>query len=138
METLNKLASEHEGITFSEDSSKTTEVLLSDVARQDIDCTVADSNIVQVMRRHFPHLEVAMNLTQGSNIGRGHLLDARQLARELGKNPDSWDDMKKVLPLKADKRYYPSTRYGYARGYEPVHYVQRIRNYRDVIRTAFE
>jgi len=138
VETLNKLASEHEGITFSEDSSKTTEVLLSDVARQDIDCTVADSNIVQVMRRHFPHLEVAMNLTQGSNIGRGHLLDARQLARELGKNPDSWDDMKKVLPLKADKRYYPSTRYGYARGYEPVHYVQRIRNYRDVIRTAFE
>ncbi len=27
---------------------------------------------------------------------------------------------------------------GHARGYEPVHYVQRIRNYRDVIRSAFE
>jgi membrane-bound lytic murein transglycosylase F len=72
------------------------------------------------------------------NIGRGHLLDARQLARDLGKNPDSWEDMEKVLPLKADKRYYPSTRYGYARGYEPVHYVQRIRNYRDIIRPAFQ
>ena len=296
VETLNKLASEHEGITFTEDDGRTTEVLLSEVAEQDIDCTVADSNIVQVMRRHFPHLEVAMNLTQGNNlgwylpagsddlagttrewmnstdgdeaigyiesryyayigefdfvdlralnrriderlpdfidrfaeaetttgmpadllaalsyqeshwdpaavsptgvrgimmltrntaeslgvmdrldpvaaidggaryladrhrrlpetipepdrtflalasynIGRGHLLDARQLARELGKNPDSWDDMKEVLPLKADKRYYPSTRYGYARGYEPVHYVQRIRNYRDVISSAFD
>ena len=296
VETLNKLASAHEGITFTEDDSRTTEVLLSEVAEQDIDCTVADSNIVQVMRRHFPHLEVAMNLTQGNNlgwylpagsddlagttrewmnstdgdeaigyiesryyayigefdfvdlralnrriderlpdfidrfaeaetttgmpadllaalsyqeshwdpaavsptgvrgimmltrntaeslgvmdrldpvaaidggaryladrhrrlpetipepdrtflalasynIGRGHLLDARQLARELGKNPDSWDDMKEVLPLKADKRYYPSTRYGYARGYEPVHYVQRIRNYRDVISSAFD
>ena len=296
VETLNKLASEHEGITFTEDDSRTTEVLLSEVAERDIDCTVADSNIVQVMRRHFPHLEVAMNLTQGNNlgwylpagsddlagttrewmnstegdeaigyiesryyayigefdfvdlralnrriddrlpdfidrfteaetttgmpadllaalsyqeshwdpaavsptgvrgimmltrntaeslgvmdrldpvaaidggaryladrhrrlpetipepdrtflalasynIGRGHLLDARQLARELGKNPDSWDDMKEVLPLKADKRYYPSTRYGYARGYEPVHYVQRIRNYRDVISSAFD
>ena len=296
VETLNKLAIEHEGITFTEDDSRTTEVLLSEVAEQDIDCTVADSNIVQVMRRHFPHLEVAMNLTQGNNlgwylpagsddlagstrewmnstdgdeaigyiesryyayigefdfvdlralnrriderlpdfidrfaeaetttgmpadllaalsyqeshwdpaavsptgvrgimmltrntaeslgvmdrldpvaaidggaryladrhrrlpetipepdrtflalasynIGRGHLLDARQLARELGKNPDSWDDMKEVLPLKADKRYYPSTRYGYARGYEPVHYVQRIRNYRDVISSAFD
>ncbi|OHY80186.1 membrane-bound lytic murein transglycosylase MltF [Marinobacter sp. AC-23] len=295
-ETLNTLASKHEGITFAEDDSKTTEVLLSDVAKQDINCTVADSNIVQVMRRHFPNLEVAMNLTQGNNlgwylpagsddlagtarqwmnstegndaigyvesryyayigefdfvdlralnrridkrlpgfinrfteaetttgmpadllaalayqeshwdpsavsptgvrgimmltrntaeslgvmdrldptaaidggaryladrhrrlpdtipepdrtflalasynIGRGHLLDARQLARELGKNPDSWEDMKEVLPLKADKRYYPSTRYGYARGYEPVHYVQRIRNYRDVISAAFE
>lgn len=72
------------------------------------------------------------------NIGRGHLLDARQLARELGKDPDSWADMREVLPLKADKRYYPRTRYGYARGYEPVHYVQRIRNYRDVIREAVE
>lgn len=72
------------------------------------------------------------------NIGRGHLLDARELARELGKNPDSWSDMREVLPLKADKRYYPSTRYGYARGYEPVHYVKRIRNYRDVIKPVFE
>lgn len=70
------------------------------------------------------------------NIGRGHVLDARELARELGKNPDSWDDMREVLPLKADKRYYPDTRHGYARGYEPVHFVQRIRNYRDVIGMA--
>ncbi|RTR01165.1 membrane-bound lytic murein transglycosylase MltF [Halomonas nitroreducens] len=70
------------------------------------------------------------------NLGRGHLLDARELARELGKNPDSWADMKEVLPLKADRRYYPRTRYGYARGYEPVHYVERIRNYLDVIAAA--
>lgn len=72
------------------------------------------------------------------NVGRGHLLDARKLARELGKNPDSWSDMREVLPLLADKRYYPSLRYGYARGYEPVHLVQRVRNYRDVISGAFQ
>jgi membrane-bound lytic murein transglycosylase F len=72
------------------------------------------------------------------NIGRGHVLDARELARELGKDPDSWADMEEVLPLKADKRYYPQTRYGYARGYEPVHYVQRIRNYQDVISPEIE
>ena len=295
-ETLSALASEHDGIEFTEDESLTTEILLSKVAEKQLDCTVADSNIVQVMRRHFPHLEVAMNITSGNNlgwylpkgsdslandtrewmnsqagddaigyvqnhfyayigdfdfvdlralnrrindrlpkfierfseaetatgmpaellaalayqeshwdpaavsptgvkgimmltrntaeslgvmnrldpaaaidggaryladrhrrlpdtipepdrtflalasynIGRGHLLDARQLARDLGKNPDSWEDMKEVLPLKADKRYYPSTRYGYARGYEPVHYVQRIRNYQDVIASAFD
>lgn len=72
------------------------------------------------------------------NVGRGHLLDARQLARDLKKNPDDWQDMKEVLPLLADERYYPNLRYGYARGYEPVHYVQRIRNYRDIISDAFE
>lgn len=296
IETLNALKEKHPDIQFIEDPDHTTEVILSAVAEKDIGCTVADSNIVQVMRRHFPHLEVAMNLTGGRNlgwympagsdtlandahewmnsaegdaaigqmenryyayigdfdfvdlralsrrienrlpkyidefreaeaktgmpadllaalsyqeshwdpaarsptgvrgimmltrrtaeslgvtnrldpesaidggaryladrhrrlpetipepdrtflalasynIGRGHLLDARELARSLKKNPDSWQDMTEVLPLKADKRYYPSTRYGYARGYEPVHYVQRIRNYRDVIRSAFE
>ncbi|WP_165856356.1 membrane-bound lytic murein transglycosylase MltF [Marinobacter sp. JSM 1782161] len=71
------------------------------------------------------------------NVGRGHLLDARTLARKLGKNPDSWSDMKDVLPLLAEEEYYAQLRYGYARGYEPVHYVTRIRNYRDVIESAF-
>ena len=296
VETLDQLAGEHEGIVYEQDDQRTTELLLSAVAEKTLDCTVADSNIVQMVRRHFPGLEIAlelgsqhelgwylpreqtalaetsqawmsseqgkqaiddmrhhyyayisefdfvdlralnrrieerlpvyidefiaaeettgmpadllaalayqeshwdpaavsptgvrgiMMLTQNTaeslgvtnrldpaaaidggaryladrharlpdsipepdrlfqalasyNIGRGHLLDARTLARELGKNPDSWEDLETVLPLKADKRYYPNTRYGYARGYEPVHYVQRIRNYRDVIASAFE
>ncbi len=72
------------------------------------------------------------------NVGRGHVLDARRLARQLGKNPDSWSDMREVLPLLADKRYYPDLRHGYARGYEPVHLVERVRNYRDVISMAFQ
>lgn len=292
---LTSLVNEQTGISFEEDP-RSTEVLLEAVANRTLDCTVADSNIVRVVRRHFPHLEVAMNLTAGStlgwylpnglealadqatdwmdsdaghaaieamneryydyigefdfvdlralnrriddrlpnfidlfleaerstgmsadllaalayqeshwdpsavsptgvrgimmltrntaeslgvanrldpkaaidggaryladrharlpedipepdrtylalasyNIGRGHLLDARELARSLGKNPDSWEDMKEVLPLKADKRYYPQTRYGYARGYEPVHYVKRIRNYMDIIAPAID
>lgn len=72
------------------------------------------------------------------NIGRGHLLDARKLARDLGKNPDNWTEMREVLPLLSEPRYYEKLRYGYARGHEPVHYVQRIRNYRDVIQPAFD
>lgn len=293
---LATLAARHEGLTFEEDSERSTELLLGEVAHGRLGCTVADSNIVQVNRRYMHELSVAMNLTEGQNIGwylaqgsealaenarswmngqegdeaigrmedrhysyigefdyvdlralnrrindrlpgfvdefeaaaertgmpadllaalsyqeshwdptarsptgvrgimmltlrtakslgvenrldpvqaidggsryladrhrrlpesipepdrtflalasynvgRGHLLDARQLARDLGKNPDSWADMSEVLPLLADDRYYPNLRYGYARGYEPVHYVTRIRNYRDVIAAAFE
>lgn len=71
------------------------------------------------------------------NVGHAHILDARKLARSMGKNPDSWEDIRKILPLKADHRYYRKMRYGYARGHEPVHYVRRIRNYRDVIQLAF-
>ena len=68
VETLDTLTDEHPGITFTEDSERTTEVLLSAVADQEVGCTVADSNIVQVMRRHFPHLEIAMNLSGGLNL----------------------------------------------------------------------
>lgn len=71
------------------------------------------------------------------NIGRAHVLDARQLARELGKDPDSWSDVREVLPLLTDTRYYSGLKYGYARGWQPVHYVDRIRSYLDVIAGSF-
>ena len=67
------------------------------------------------------------------NVGRGHLHDAQTLAREQGLNPYLWGDVKQVLPLLADKRYYSKLRYGYARGTEPVRYVQRIREYRHIL-----
>lgn len=71
------------------------------------------------------------------NVGRAHLLDARKLARQLGRDPDSWADMREVLPLLTEPDYYKDLKYGYARGHEPVQYVQRIRNYRDVIGSDF-
>ena len=67
------------------------------------------------------------------NVGFGHLEDARRLAEKLGRNPDLWIDVKKVLPLLTQQRYYRQTRYGYARGQEPVNYVQNIRRYYDVL-----
>ena len=67
------------------------------------------------------------------NVGRGHLHDAQTLARRLGKNPYVWSDLKEVLPLLSQKKFYKTLKYGYARGREPVRYVQRIRNYRDIL-----
>jgi len=67
------------------------------------------------------------------NVGMGHVYDARNLARELGSNPDLWHDFREVLPLLSQKKYYKDLRYGYARGSEPVRYVQRIRNYHDML-----
>ena len=67
------------------------------------------------------------------NVGLGHLEDARGLAQDMGYNPNLWNDIKEVLPLLSQKRYYSKTRYGYARGSEPVTYVQNIRRYYDVL-----
>jgi membrane-bound lytic murein transglycosylase F len=67
------------------------------------------------------------------NVGYGHLEDARILTQKGGKDPDKWLDVKEFLPLLQKKKYYTQTRYGYARGNEPVIYVQNIRRYYDVL-----
>jgi len=63
------------------------------------------------------------------NIGIGHLEDARILTQKAGDDPDSWLDVRKYLPLLARPEWHKKTRYGYARGYEPVAYVNRIRGF---------
>src|SRR2546430_10888064 len=63
------------------------------------------------------------------NVGFGHLEDARILAQAFGKNPDSWAEVRARLPLLAQERWYARARRGYARGWEPVQYVDRIQRY---------
>ncbi|WP_145555006.1 membrane-bound lytic murein transglycosylase MltF [Yersinia canariae] len=63
------------------------------------------------------------------NLGYGHMLDARKLTKSQNGNPDSWVDVKMRLPMLSQKRYYPSTTYGYARGHEAYNYVENIRRY---------
>ncbi|MEJ2389824.1 MAG: membrane-bound lytic murein transglycosylase MltF [Gammaproteobacteria bacterium] len=41
-----------------------TESLLEDVYNKQLDCTIADSNIVAINRRYYPELRVQFNLTQ--------------------------------------------------------------------------
>ncbi|KDO01460.2 membrane-bound lytic murein transglycosylase MltF [Pseudomonas donghuensis] len=67
------------------------------------------------------------------NVGSGHLDDARKLAKREGLNPDKWLDVKKMLPRLSQKQWYSKTRYGYARGGEPVHFVANIRRYYDIL-----
>ncbi len=67
------------------------------------------------------------------NVGWGHVEDARRLTEGAGKDPDRWMDVKEFLPLLTQKEWYSKTRYGYARGHEPVLYVQNIRRYYDVL-----
>ncbi|MFL1483395.1 membrane-bound lytic murein transglycosylase MltF [Marinobacter sp. LN3S78] len=72
------------------------------------------------------------------NVGFGHLEDARRLAESAGRNPDRWLDVKEFLPLLSQKEWYSKTRHGYARGHEPVLYVQNIRRYYDVLSRRFD
>lgn len=67
------------------------------------------------------------------NIGLGHIKDAQRLAKKLGLNQNVWSDLKIVLPLLSQKKYYRNLKYGYARGAEPVKYVESIYNYKDIL-----
>ena len=67
------------------------------------------------------------------NIGMGHVRDAQKLAKKIGLNQNIWNDLKVVLPLLSQKRYYRELKYGYARGSEPVKYVASIYDYGDIL-----
>ena len=67
------------------------------------------------------------------NVGYYHVNDAKILAESLDMNPNNWVDLKKTLPLLSQKKWYKKTRFGYARGREPVRYVEAIRRYYDLL-----
>ncbi len=67
------------------------------------------------------------------NMGYGHLLDARELARQRGTDATRWVDVRNTLPLLTQPRYYQQTRHGYARGHEAETYVGNVRTYYDML-----
>jgi membrane-bound lytic murein transglycosylase F len=63
------------------------------------------------------------------NAGLGHVIDARQLARERRLDRDVWfGHVEQAMLLLENPRYYQRTRHGYCRGTEPVQYVSRIQS----------
>ncbi len=67
------------------------------------------------------------------NIGFGHLEDARIITQRKGGNPDKWEDVQNFLPLLSQEKYHAKTKHGYARGREPVTYVENIRTYYNLL-----
>ncbi len=68
------------------------------------------------------------------NVGYGHVKDAQWLTEQSGGDPSQWTDVKQRLPLLRQRKWYSQTKYGYARGDEPVRYVENIRSYYDILR----
>jgi membrane-bound lytic murein transglycosylase F len=67
------------------------------------------------------------------NQGLGHLEDARVLTERMGGNPSKWEDVRKYMPLLAKQQYYSEAKHGYMRGWEPVGFVDNVRNYHKII-----
>ncbi|MDZ4314460.1 MAG: membrane-bound lytic murein transglycosylase MltF [Azonexus sp.] len=67
------------------------------------------------------------------NIGPGHFNAARTIAKQLKSDPGTWYEMKRILPLLAQPRYYERLKSGRARGGEAVILVENIRSYFDIL-----
>lgn len=67
------------------------------------------------------------------NQGLGHLEDARVLTERMGGDPTKWDDVRKYMPLLSKQQYYSRAKHGYMRGWEPVKFVDNVRNYHKII-----
>jgi membrane-bound lytic murein transglycosylase F len=68
------------------------------------------------------------------NVGYNHLEDARIITQKQGADPNKWNDLRERLPLLARAAWHTKTKHGYARGYEPVQFVNRIRTYYEVLK----
>ncbi|MEA3134634.1 MAG: rane-bound lytic murein transglycosylase [Gammaproteobacteria bacterium] len=86
---------------------------------------------------HIPEPDRTWFALAAYNIGYGHLEDARVLAQRAGSDPDSWEDVREFLPLLEQEAWYTKTENGYARGWEPVRYVDNVRDYRDMLEWAW-
>ena len=67
------------------------------------------------------------------NIGQGHILDARNLARQTNLDPDKWQSLKKTLPLLQYRKYYKNSKYGYCIGTQTLNYIKQIMLYYDIL-----
>jgi membrane-bound lytic murein transglycosylase F len=67
------------------------------------------------------------------NVGFNHIKDARQIVEWQGGNPDTWVDISEALPKLSQREWYSRVPFGYARGWEPVLYVDNIRAYYNIL-----
>jgi Transglycosylase SLT domain len=68
-------------------------------------------------------------------LGPGHVVDAQDMARELGLDPQSWQrGLEQTLPLLEDERFNGHCRLGAAHGRQAVDYVNRILDRYDTYR----
>jgi peptidoglycan lytic transglycosylase F len=91
------------------------------------------AEVMRTIPKHVPEPDRTWLALAAYNVGYGHLEDARVLTQKLGKNPDSWHDVREQLPLLGQEQWYQQTRRGYARGWEPARFVEQVRQYLAVL-----
>ena len=78
--------------------------------------------------------ETKINLALAAyNAGPNHINDIILLADKNGDNINNWSTLKGYLYKLNQKKYYKKMKYGYARGWEAVQYIENVKQYYDII-----
>ena len=78
--------------------------------------------------------ETQLNLALASyNVGPGHIEDVITISKEDNVNINEWQNLKKYLFKLNKKEFYKKMKYGYARGWEAVQYVENVKQYYDIL-----
>jgi len=76
---------------------------------------------------NIPKKEEVKFVLAAYNAGIGHVIDARNLARKYGRNPNVWDDnVEYFISNKAQFSGDPVVKYGSLKGKETTRYVEEI------------
>jgi membrane-bound lytic murein transglycosylase F len=87
------------------------------------------AEVRSMVPKHIPEPDRTWFTVAAYNVGFGHMEDARIIAQKLGLNPDSWADVSKELPKLAEPRWFMHAKCGYAQGWQPVEYVEHVRQF---------
>ncbi len=90
------------------------------------------NNLLTQLSPDIPKSERHFFALAAYNVGIGHLHDARELAKKMGKNPNLWHDLKEVFPLLSERKYSRSSKFGSISN-AVVSYVDRVLTYRNAI-----
>jgi Predicted soluble lytic transglycosylase fused to an ABC-type amino acid-binding protein len=78
--------------------------------------------------------DIKLSMTLGAyNLGPGHISDIIKLSIVDNIRLEDWDTLKKYLLKLNKKQFYKQMKYGYARGWEAVQYIENVKQYYDII-----
>ena len=88
-----------------------------------------------LLKKYSTYNEITRtNLALASyNAGPNHINDILLLAKNNGDNIENWNVLKSYLYKLNQKKYYKKMKYGYARGWEAVQYIENVKQYYDII-----
>jgi membrane-bound lytic murein transglycosylase F len=93
--------------------------------------------LYQKTPKHLKSSERWIQALAGYNMGWAHLRDIHRLARIKGINAYKWQELKKLLPLKADKKYQNQFHFGLARGQETADFIENVIGYYQYLNFQF-